>query len=257
MILYRSGQKPTQRQIQRATQTLNVQIEELPERPTFRNRTPRERRKFIEKVERLVRTSKEYKNYIKYIKGHFDMDHCEVLPNVVTGNGKKYTIEIHHEPFQLSWITDTVLHKREDLGEDLSPYLVADEVCRLHYDGVVGLIPLFKTAHELVHSSRIMIPLQFVYQAYDKFVDEYEMWIPDYVVNLVKLKMELSFKSKYIQSDVLLDPTVIYVEVEGFDYPEVPDSWKDALARQRHIEEGTEEASALPTPEEMQGGGLE
>lgn len=249
MLLYKAGAKPVSPRFERKRETLKISIEERPERPKFLNRNARERRKFITRIEKIVRTSKEYRRYIKYIKEHFDMEHCEVFPNVRTSNGKKYTIEIHHEPFQLSWITDIVLRKHEDLGETLDPYIIADEIMALHYDGKVGLIPLCKTAHELVTSNRIAIPLQYVYQNYHQFALDYDIWIPDYVRDLIQLKMQLSLQTSQIQSDVILDPTVTYVDVEGMTYPEVPAEWANALARQRHIENPAE-----PSPEEMQGG---
>ena len=249
MLLYKAGAKPVSPRFERKRETLKIDIEELPERPKFQNRTARERRKFITRIERIVRTSKEYRRYIKYIKEHFDMEHCEIFTNVRTNNGKKYTIEIHHEPFQLSWITDIVLTKHEDLGETLDPYIIADEIMALHYEGVVGLIPLCKTAHELVTNDRIAIPLQLVYQKYWKFAQDYDMWIPPYVKDLILLKVELSAKTQSIQSDVVLDPTVTYVEVEGYEFPEVPSEWANALARQRQIEN-----PPTPTAEEMKGG---
>lgn len=249
MLLYKAGAKPVSPRVERKRETLSIQIEEMPERPKFQNRTARERRKFITKVEKIVRSSKEYRTYVKYLKEHFDMEHCEVFTNVRSNNGKKYTIEIHHEPFQLSWITDTVLSKHEDLGETLDPYLLADEIMGLHYAGQVGLLPLSKTAHELVTNDRIAIPLQLVYQNYHQFALDYDIWIPEYVRDLVKLKMELSLKSAHIQSDVIVDPTVTYVDVEGYEFPEVPPEWANALARQRQIESATPE----PTEEEMQG----
>lgn len=241
MVLYRTNVKSAMKpRVERQRQTLNIEIEEMPTRPKFMDRSARERRKFITKVERIVRTSDEYKEYIKYLKTHFDMAHCEIFPQVRSGNGKKYSIEIHHEPFQLSWIVDTVIRKRQDLDESLNPFHIADEVMKLHYDGWIGLIPLSVTAHELVHSDRITIPLQYIYQDYAKFANEYDMWIPQYVKDLVILKVELSQECNHFQSDILEDPIVTYINVDGFDYPKVPNEWKDALARQRQIESGDE-----------------
>ena len=145
---------------------------------------------------------------------------------------------------------DTVIRKRQDLDEPLDPFDIADEVMNLHYEGVIGLIPLCVTAHELVHSDRIAIPLQLIYHRYDLFAKEYDPWIPEYVKDIVKLKAELSIKCNHIQSDILQDPTVTYVEVEGYPYPEVPDTWKNALARQRMIESGDDEASDTTAEEE-------
>lgn len=245
MVLYRNS-KVTKPRVEHNRQTLNIQIEEGPERPRFMDRSARERRKFITKVEQLVRSSDEYKEYIKYLKTHFDMSHCEVFPGIINGNGKKYSIEIHHEPFQLSWITDTVVRKRQDLDESLNPFMIADEIMELHYKGWVGLIPLSVTAHELVHSDRIALPLQYIYQRYDLFANEYDPWISDYVKDIIRLKAELSVKCNQIQSDIILDPLVTYVEVDGFNYPQVPDEWKNALARQRQIESGEEPTEQEP-----------
>ena len=250
MVLYRNNKVSTKPRIERKKKILNIEIEEMPVRPKFLDRTARERRKFITKIEQMVRSSDEYKEYIKYLKSHFDMSHCEVFPAVVNGNGKKYSIEIHHEPFQLSWIVDTVIRKRQDLDESLDPFDIADEVMNLHYEGVIGLIPLCVTAHELVHSDRIAIPLQLIYHRYDLFAKEYDPWIPEYVKDIVKLKAELSMKCNHIQSDILQDPTVTYVDVEGYPYPEVPDTWKNALARQRMIESGDDEAPVTTVEEE-------
>lgn len=242
MILYRnSSTKPKQR-VERTRRTLNISIDEMPTRPLFQDRTARERRKFITKNEQMIRRSVEYKEYISYLKNHFDMSHCEVFPGVVNGNGKKYSIEIHHEPFYLAWIVDTVVHKRQDLDESLDPFEIADEVMNLHYEGKVGLIPLSTTAHELVHADRIALPLQYIYQRYDLFAKEYDIWIPEYVKDIIKLKVDLSLKCNRIQSDILANPVVTYINIEGFNYPEVPDEWKNALARQRQIESGDESA---------------
>ena len=251
MVLYRSnGKKSTRPRVERQKQTLNIEIEDMPSRPKFLDRSPRERRKFIKKVEQIVRGSDEYKEYIKYLKTHFDMAHCEIFENIRTGNGKKYSIEIHHEPFQLSWIVDTVIRKRQDLDESLNPFMIADEVMKLHYDGWIGLIPLSITAHELVHSDRITIPLQYIYQDYFKFANEYDIWIPQYVKDLVMLKVELSQECNKFQSDILVDPVVTYINVDGFDFPSVPDEWKDALARQRQIESGEEAPVVTETAQE-------
>lgn len=259
MILYRNT-KSVKPRVERQRQTLNINIEEKPERGKFLDRSPRERRKFVDKVEALVRGSAEYKEYIKYLKENFNMAHCEIFPAVMTGNGKKYSIEIHHEPFYLAWIVDTVIRKRQDLQESLNPFEIADEVMNLHFRGIVGLIPLSITAHELVHSDKIFIPLQFIYQQYHIFAEEYDMWIPEHVKDIINLKVDLSLKCNRIQSDILDNPVVTYVEVDGFDYPSVPDEWKNAMARQRVIYTGKDD-KGKPVPEDVidgiQDGSLE
>lgn len=237
MVLYKNTNTVRQRK-DRQRHVLQLNIEEMPERPKFLDRTAKERRKFIETCEKVIRSSKEYRDYIKYLKEHFDMDACAIFENVRKGNGKKYTIEIHHEPFTLFQITDTVLQKKQDCVEPINPFTIADEVMDLHYKGYVGLIPLSKTAHELVTNDKIFIPLQYVYQRYDLFFDQYEPFMRDYVKELIQLKVEKSIQCDMIQSDVL-DPDVTYVDIEGYSYPEVPAQWSDAIAARKEYERGT------------------
>ena len=46
---------------------------------------------------------------------------------------------------------------------------------KLHYEGKIGLVPLTKTAHELVHGGSIFIPLNkdYVFGDYEKLIEEY------------------------------------------------------------------------------------
>ena len=164
-----------------------------------------------------------------------DMRRCAVLRGLNTDNGKRYSIEIHHEPFNLFEIVDIVLTKKEDLGEEINPFLIADEVLELHYDEKVGLIPLSKTMHELVHNDKIFIPLQLIYHKYNEFYDEYEPYISDKIKEKISLKVELSLKTPDILSDIL-DPEFVYVEVDGFNFPEIPNEWKDVLSTSQNLD---------------------
>lgn len=237
MVLYKNTNTVRQR-ADRQRHVLQLNIEEMPERPKFLDRTAKERRKFVETCEKTIRSSKEYRDYIKYLKEHFDMDACTIYDGVRRGNGKKYTIEIHHEPFTLFQITDTVLQKKQDCVETINPFTIADEVMDLHYKGWVGLMPLSKTAHELVTNDKIFIPLQYVYQRYDLFFDEYERFMRDYVKELIQIKVNMSMQCDMIQSDVL-DPDVTYVDIEGYQFPEIPGQWEDAIKKRMEFERGS------------------
>jgi len=212
----------------RPIKTMDFSIEEKPERPVYVFRSTKDRVKFVKTCEMTIRKSMEYKDYIKFLHNHLDMNHCEVLKNISNGNEKHYTIEIHHEPFHLFDIVDTVIYKRQALGEPINPFLIADEVMELHYDEKVGLIPLSKTVHELVHNDKIFIPLQFIYQKYDKFYEEYEMYMQPNLKDSIELKVNMSIRSSKVQSDIL-DPEFVYANIDGFNFPEVPEEWGKAL----------------------------
>ena len=101
--------------------------------------------KFIKRCERTIRSSMEYRDYISYLKEYVDMNHCAFFNNVENGNGNRVRIEIHHEPFTLYDITNVVLNRFLKDGIPLNELYIADEVMKLHYENMVGLIPLSKS----------------------------------------------------------------------------------------------------------------
>ena len=226
MILYKSGFNAGKKD--RSNREVKVILDELPVRPTPKYNTPKDREKFIKTCEIVIRKSNEYKDYIKFLKENLNMNECAILSNIKSGNGKRYRIEIHHEPFTLFDIVETVINRRLENGESIGALKVADEVMDLHYSGMVGLIPLTTTMHELVHNGRIFIPLQFIYHKYDEFFKEYEPYMNSALVEKLEAKVNLSLHTDNIVSDSL-DVEFVYLNVDGFKFPQIPDEWKDAL----------------------------
>ena len=226
MILYKSGFNAGKKD--RSNREVKVRLDELPVRPTPKYNTPKDREKFIKTCEIVIRKSNEYKDYIKFLKENLNMNECAILSNIKSGNGKRYRIEIHHEPFTLFDIVETVINRRLENGESIGALKVADEVMDLHYSGMVGLIPLTTTMHELVHNGRIFIPLQFIYHKYDEFFKEYEPYMNSALVEKLEAKVNLSLHTDNIVSDSL-DVEFVYLNVDGFKFPQIPDEWKDAL----------------------------
>ena len=226
MILYKSGFANNKRV--RDKKEMRVSIDELPKRPMPKYVSPRDREKYIKTCENVIRKSMEYKDYIKFLRDNMDMDECIILSNLKSENGKKYHIEIHHEPFTLFDIVETVITKRLENGESINALNVADEVMDLHYSGVIGLVPLTVTMHELVHKGRIFIPLQFIYHRYNEFFAEYEEYMNESLKEKIEAKVNLSLHTEDLVSDSL-DIEFVYLDVDGFKFPEIPDTWKDAI----------------------------
>jgi hypothetical protein len=174
--------------------------------------------RLIKNIENIVRSSPEYRDYIKFLKENLDMDKCAFFQNVSSHNSK-IKIEIHHEPLTLYDIVQTVLNKYMSNCEAFDDYIVAEEVMNLHYQGMVGLIPLSVTVHEMVHASdKIKIPLHLIYGEYIKFINEYEDYIDDKVLDKLdkkiadtKLLSEKSFEA--------LNINFSYLDVDGFKLP--------------------------------------
>lgn len=136
-------------------------------------------KKYIDDIERMVRSSKEYRDYIQYLRNYMDMNASAFFANVNNIESTKIKIEIHHTPFTLFDITLTVFNKRSRLQEQLDIEMVAKEVAYLHYFLYVGLIPLSKTEHKLVHTQSLFIPLNLVLGKFDQFIEMYRTDIPE------------------------------------------------------------------------------
>lgn len=180
--------------------------------------------KFIKRCERTIRSSMEYRDYIAYLKEYVDMNHCAFFNNVENGNGNRVRIEIHHEPFTLYDITNVVLNRFLKDGIPLNELYIADEVIRLHYENMVGLIPLSKSLHQMVHfSDNIVIPFNMIYGDYRRFMDEYADYF-DYDGDTSILD---KFEAKAIESRKFntqmvskLTPSFVYLKVDGFQLPQ-------------------------------------
>ena len=65
--------------------------------------TEKDKIKFIKTVEKLVRASLEYRNYIDFLKENVGLDSCIFFQKITAGSNskKRIKIEIHHEPLTL------------------------------------------------------------------------------------------------------------------------------------------------------------
>lgn len=178
---------------------------------------PKQKIKFIKKVEQLVRSSQEYKQYVDYLKKNIDMTSCSFFTNITKKNSRKVRIEIHHEPFTLFDLVSIVTEKWSSEGRPLNHLGIAEEVMKLHFRGQVGLIPLSLTVHQLVHDGKLFIPLQNVYGDILNFVKEYEPWISEDLMSTLKVKLDLS---KQVQDRSILNASYMYIEVDGFKLPQ-------------------------------------
>ena len=153
----------------------------------------KDKSKFIKRCEKIIRATQEYKDYINFLKEHVDMNRCAFFQNVSMEDTKRVKIEIHHEPFTLYDYVAVVVDRFQSEGLPLNDLLIADEIMELHYNNKVGLIPLSKTIHEVIHNSnKIVIPLNMVYGDYAGFLASPEYSSCQYIDDLYdKLEVKL------------------------------------------------------------------
>lgn len=198
------------------TKTMNSDIYEPVETTTFSIECDKEKTKFIKMVEKFIRNSYEYGELRNYLSVEMDMNHCSFFEGVTTYDNRRMKIEIHHAPMTLYDITEVVISKHYAEYKTLNIYKIAQEVMEIHYRGLVGLIPLSETVHELVHNGIVFIPVNYVYGYVSKFIDEYGIYIDKEMMTALRKNMDAS--KEFIRTPDILKPKYVYF-TEGFSLP--------------------------------------
>ena len=180
--------------------------------------TDKQRDKLIKTIESLVRSAIDYKDLIKYLRTYIDMNQCEFFENFKAGK-KKGMIEIHHSPFDLYTIVDVVMQKMEKTEGYIDELIIADKVLQMHYEGLIGLIPLSITAHQLVHDGKLIVPLNCVYGRFVEFTNLFYNELGEERLSILKDNISMTKNMK--KSDFsILNIQYIYTEVDGFKLPQ-------------------------------------
>lgn len=174
-------------------------------------------KKYIDDIETMVRSSKEYKDAVQYMRKYMDMNSSAFSNNINNIESTKIKIELHHTPFTLYDIALTVFNKRSRLGEPLDIELVAKEVAYLHYLLIVGLIPLSRTEHKLVHNQALFVPIDSVLGNYEKFIDMYEKDIPEDAMNRYNTYKEMTANYDHNENTKVLEISPTYLKLPGSD----------------------------------------
>lgn len=126
---------------------------------------PEKEEKFNAYIEKLIRTSFEYKRYIGILKTEMDLTQCRFIKEADITN-TKVGLEIHHYPFTLYDIVSyyrEYVKKFKGIVDSYNTFDIANDIMKLHYEGKVGLVPLSLTVHELAHAGLVFIPLNSKY----------------------------------------------------------------------------------------------
>lgn len=230
-----------------------IDINHLPEfdQEEFDIYDDKDYKKYIAEVEKVVRQSPEYKWMIEYLRNYMDMDKCAFFQNVTNAERSKMRIEIHHSPFTLYDIVVTVIQKRIYYKEDMDVEMVAREVMILHYKLMVGLIPLSRTPHELVHSQYLFVPLQNVMGRYDLFIDYYKEFMPPELLDTYE-RIE-SYSKVY--GDGFMDKTPLLqnnIYVDASNCYNLPNFQSLQIAMKNRVQEIKDNHYILPSLEDNQ-----
>lgn len=132
-------------------------------------------KKFAKSVERLIRTSREYNEYIELLRTNCTvLNHDNILINITNAD---VDLEFHHYPFTLYDIVIIVMNKHIVNAEKFTSFSLAKEIMALHYRHIIGLVPLSKTMHELAHDGKIFLSKSQIFGNYEEFMKEYDSGI--------------------------------------------------------------------------------
>lgn len=196
-------------------------------------------RKYITDIKRICRGSFEYRRMINYLRENMDMNKCSFYENVNNIDTFKIKIHIHHHPFTIEDICCIVYNKRLSHNESLEVEMVAKEVMYLHYNLLVGLIPLAETPHELVHNNYLFIPIDKVLGFFRDFVSLYEDYMSPELLD--KLERNIDFTNSYndgLQQNIL-QRKYVYLDITGsYKLPKYEDIIKLMDRRIQEIKNG-------------------
>ena len=206
--------------------------------------------KYLQDIEKVVRTSFEYKQMINYLRNYCDMNKCSFYQSVSNADTPKIHIEIHHDPLSLYDIVVIVYNKRAAFHESLEVEHVAKEVMYLHYDMQVGLIPLSETVHELVHNQYLFVPSNKVYGKYKQFVMDYKPFIPLEQMNILDRIESLTSEFEGSEYNQILSKKFIYVDATGaYNLPRLEDVMASIKSHIRDIMDNPPRPIEIPKEE--------
>lgn len=184
--------------------------------------------KFIKAIEKIVRGSIEYRNYVKFLKEEVDMNQCAFFQNV-DRTELRVGLEIHHAPLTLFDICSIVLNDMALTEDNITVFDVAEEVLQCHYQGLVGLIPLSETVHELVHEGDVFIPVNKVYGNVRRFIEKYGDGLTENHIDLLNKAIDASRMAEGY-SPAVLEKKITYLRVKGMELPKLINIEQEELA---------------------------
>ena len=154
---------------------------------------------FIRGCEKFIRRSKDYTNYVAYLK-ELGFTHCQVLGNVDSNLSEKkhpVTVEMHHGPiltlFDYCSVVVTYMSKHD---MKITTPRVAKIIMDEQWAGNVQTVMLSATVHQAVDSGKLFISLKQAFGNLNNFLKKYHDGLTDYQVDKINKYIEMSEKYK-------------------------------------------------------------
>ncbi len=125
--------------------------------------------KFIKNVEKLVRSSLEYREWVSYVTESLGHRECALTKE----NINECSLEVHHHPINLFNICNAVTTDFINKNLKFTTYAIALEVIKLHFQNKVGYMVLLSDIHEKFHNGFQNLPIDSVHGNYQYLIDNY------------------------------------------------------------------------------------
>lgn len=149
----------------------------------------KEYHKFIKSVEKMVRSSSEYREWKSYIIQVMEVNKCVVTNESIDD----CEIEIHHHIPSLYVLVKAVINKYLDEAKSFCTFDICTDIIELHFQNRIGFVPLIKSLHEKYHNDKLDIPSSLILGNYKWLMQNYRFDTEDLDLLHTKLNvLELS-----------------------------------------------------------------
>ena len=126
---------------------------------------------FVKNVEKLVRSSLEYKYWTSYITDTLCQNTCALTEESLV----ECNLDVHHHPITLFIIVKTIVE--DFITKDLSftSYDIALKTIELHYQNKIGYMVLLSNMHAKYHAGFQKLPVEFIHGDYKYMINNYDI----------------------------------------------------------------------------------
>lgn len=124
---------------------------------------------FIRNVEKLVRSSIEYKYWLSYIKETLGQNECALTKEKLS----ECHLEVHHHPISLFTVCKSVINDLISKEQSFSTFDISTNIIELHYQNKIGYILLLSDLHKKYHDGFQRLPIEFVHGDFKYLMNNY------------------------------------------------------------------------------------
>lgn len=143
--------------------------------------------KLIKCVEKLVRYSYEYREWVSYIIENLGHNYCALTEEIMG----ECEVVMHHHPINLYTICKSIILDHLSKNQSFCTFDIATNVIELHFQNRIGYVPLLSSLHEKYHNGFLSIPIELVHGDYKHLLKNFKIDDQEYdkILELCNIKL--------------------------------------------------------------------